>query len=65
MDQPENTNHNRMEHVSLSDKNIGSKELVKSRAHSNDTLINTNQSIVLIDRQGHGHWEISCGISKG
>ena len=43
---------------------VGSKELAIGKAHSNNTLIHTNQSSAFIDRWVHSDWGISFGIWK-
>ena len=54
MDQLADTNRTRMEHISLSEITIGSKELVISSAQLGDKLIvHANQAITYSDRWGH------------
>ena len=53
-----------MEHITLSVITIGSKDLAIGRAHLDDTLIHTNQTIASIDRQGYGDIEIYFGSQK-
>ena len=56
-DQSADTNYNRIEHISLSETNIGLKELaIVCAQFGNNLIAEANQSSALIDRQGRGYW---------
>ena len=64
MGQLENTNLTRMEHVLLSNIYIGSEEPTISRAHLEETIIQTNQASASIGRRRHVDRGLSSGSQK-
>ena len=64
MEQLAITNRPRMEHITFSVINLGSKYPAIVRAHSNNTIMHTNQASAFIDRQVHGDGEIYFGSQK-
>ena len=64
MEQLAITNRPRMEHITFSVINLGSKYPAIVRAHSNNTIMHTNQASASIDRQVRGDGGIYFGSQK-